>query len=80
MDGGKPLIRMLGDLGASLGLRTVAEGIETEQQVEAVREVGIDLLQGFLFGEAQPVEECNSWIHDRWCHRPERPRAGAARR
>jgi diguanylate cyclase (GGDEF)-like protein len=42
------------DLGASLGLRVVAEGIETSAQLARLRQRGCDLGQGFLF--ARPME------------------------
>lgn len=41
----------------SLDLRLVAEGIETESQFEAVRAMGIDTVQGYLFSKALPPEE-----------------------
>ncbi|GGI46590.1 EAL domain-containing protein (putative c-di-GMP-specific phosphodiesterase class I) [Agromyces flavus] len=38
------------------GLRTVAEGVETERQWEAVRALGFHRAQGFLFGRPTPPE------------------------
>ena len=49
-----PLIQTLVQLGRSLGLRTVAEGIEDEAQLEHLRELGCDAGQGYLF--APPLE------------------------
>ncbi len=40
-----------------LGLRVVAEGIETAEQLEVVRELGIDWAQGFLLGRPAPIAE-----------------------
>jgi diguanylate cyclase (GGDEF)-like protein len=48
------LARAIIDLGGSFQLRVVAEGIETEDQVERLRELGCDLVQGFHF--AKPLE------------------------
>jgi EAL domain-containing protein (putative c-di-GMP-specific phosphodiesterase class I)/CheY-like chemotaxis protein len=39
------------DTGRRLGARTVAEGVETRADLAAVREIGFDLVQGFLFGK-----------------------------
>ena len=49
-----PLIGTLVQLGRSLGLRTVAEGIEDEAQLAHLRELGCDRGQGYLF--APPLE------------------------
>ena len=49
-----PLIQTLVQLGRSLGLRTVAEGIEDEAQLAHLRELGCDAGQGYLF--APPLE------------------------
>jgi diguanylate cyclase (GGDEF)-like protein len=43
------IIRAIIDLGHGLGLKITAEGVETEEQVEALRALGCDTLQGFLF-------------------------------
>ncbi len=37
-------------MARDLGIRTLAEGIETEGELRAVREAGVDLVQGFLLG------------------------------
>ena len=43
-------------LGETLGLETVAEGIELEQQAAALLALGCVAGQGFLFAEAGPLE------------------------
>jgi diguanylate cyclase (GGDEF)-like protein/PAS domain S-box-containing protein len=42
-------------LAHSLGLAAVAEGLETEQQLAALRTIGCDYAQGYLFGRPQPA-------------------------
>jgi diguanylate cyclase (GGDEF)-like protein/PAS domain S-box-containing protein len=44
-------------LAKALGLRTVAEGIEDDEQYRAVTALGCDLGQGFLFARPMPVED-----------------------
>jgi predicted signal transduction protein with EAL and GGDEF domain len=42
-------------LGRSLGIATTAEGVETEEQLEAVRREGCEEVQGFLFSPPLPA-------------------------
>ena len=42
-------------LAHTLHLRTVAEGVETTEQLERLRELGCELLQGFLLAEPTPA-------------------------
>jgi len=51
------IVRALVGLGGSLGMETVAEGIETREQAAFVRTCGCTLAQGFLFGAARPAAE-----------------------
>jgi EAL domain-containing protein (putative c-di-GMP-specific phosphodiesterase class I) len=44
-------------LGRSLGLRVVAEGVETEQQLQYLTRIGCDVLQGYLLGRPVPSGE-----------------------
>ncbi|MDB6455218.1 putative bifunctional diguanylate cyclase/phosphodiesterase [Falsirhodobacter sp. 20TX0035] len=44
------LVRLVNDLGHLLGKKVIIEGVETEDQHDAVRRLGCDLAQGFLFG------------------------------
>lgn len=49
------IVRALIGLGKSLGIATVAEGIETVAQAEFARSHGCDIGQGYFFGKAQPA-------------------------
>lgn len=42
-------------MGHNLGLKVVAEGVETQQQLEFLREHGCDEIQGFLISEPRPA-------------------------
>jgi EAL domain-containing protein (putative c-di-GMP-specific phosphodiesterase class I)/CheY-like chemotaxis protein len=49
-------------LSRALGLRTVAEGVETEPQLAALAEMGCDVAQGFLIGRPMPAEAFSTWL------------------
>jgi EAL domain-containing protein (putative c-di-GMP-specific phosphodiesterase class I) len=52
-----PLVRTVVQLARALGLQTVAEGIETAAQRDALLALGCDLGQGYLFGRPQPAAQ-----------------------
>jgi Amt family ammonium transporter len=52
------LVHALIELGAALGLRTVAEGIETSDQLSRLQEEGCDAGQGFYF--SRPLESADA--------------------
>ena len=45
------------ELAKTFGLKTVAEGVEREEQVSVLREIGCDMGQGYYFGRPVPPEE-----------------------
>jgi diguanylate cyclase (GGDEF)-like protein/PAS domain S-box-containing protein len=54
VDGGlanEPIVRMLVDLARSLRLELIAEGVQTQEQREALRRLGCRFGQGYLFGK-----------------------------
>lgn len=44
-----------------LGLTIVAEGVETEAQMQILGQLGCDSLQGYLLGKPTPAEECHAY-------------------
>ena len=49
-------------LGHALGLLVIAEGVETEGQLTALRATGCDLVQGFYYSMALPSDECARYV------------------
>jgi EAL domain-containing protein (putative c-di-GMP-specific phosphodiesterase class I) len=50
-----PLTRAVVALGHALGLEVLAEGVEEERQLAALRRIGCDSAQGFLIGRPEPA-------------------------
>jgi diguanylate cyclase (GGDEF)-like protein/PAS domain S-box-containing protein len=53
---GVELTRTIVKLGHTLGLKTVAEGVETAAQLTAFREMGCDMAQGYIFARPQAAQ------------------------
>jgi diguanylate cyclase (GGDEF)-like protein len=51
------IVRAVAGLGASLGMATTAEGVETQEQLEKLRAEGCTEVQGFLLSRPQPASE-----------------------
>jgi EAL domain-containing protein (putative c-di-GMP-specific phosphodiesterase class I) len=51
------VVRAVIELGHALGLSVLAEGVETEDQLEQLQALGCDCAQGFLFSAAIPEQE-----------------------
>jgi diguanylate cyclase (GGDEF)-like protein/PAS domain S-box-containing protein len=56
------IIRAIASLGASLGIETTAEGIETTEQMELVRRAGCTEMQGYLVSRPVPAAELGDLI------------------
>lgn len=51
------IVRAIAGLGCSLGMTTIAEGVETAEQLRLIQREGCTEAQGYLFSPAVPVEE-----------------------
>ena len=49
-------------LASRLGMTSVAEGVETEDDWELMREVGCDVAQGWFIGRPMPAEAVSDWL------------------
>ena len=55
--GSVAILKAIISLAKSLGVPTIAEGIETQEQLDKVRAEGCSEMQGFLFSPARPADE-----------------------
>jgi diguanylate cyclase (GGDEF)-like protein len=65
--GNAPLVDAIIAMAKSLGLATVAEGVETEAQWQYLKTREANQVQGFLFCRPQPIGELERW-HADWLH------------
>jgi diguanylate cyclase (GGDEF)-like protein len=61
-DNDTALIHSAIDLGHSLGLTIVAEGIETENQAHILTDLGCDIAQGYYYARPMPPDDMTTWL------------------
>jgi EAL domain-containing protein (putative c-di-GMP-specific phosphodiesterase class I) len=71
------IVRAMTVLGHSLGMRIVAEGVETREQLASLGEVGIDQIQGYLIGKPMASEELVKLAHQISARAAARPSAAS---
>ncbi len=62
------LLEMMIRLAESFRVPVIAEGVETEEQVTALKEMGCDIIQGYYFSRPLPENEFEQYMQE---HRPE---------
>jgi diguanylate cyclase (GGDEF)-like protein/PAS domain S-box-containing protein len=53
----RAMVKSINDIGHTMGIATVAECVESEEILAAVRQVGIDFVQGYAVGRPRPLPE-----------------------
>ena len=56
------LFRAIVSMGHSLGMEVVAEGVETQEQLDLIVKLGCDEVQGYLFARPMPAAEAGNWM------------------
>ncbi|MEM7307058.1 MAG: GGDEF and EAL domain-containing protein [Planctomycetota bacterium] len=62
------IVRTIMTLGKNLDMSVVAEGVETQAQLDQLRDLGCEMGQGFLFSNAVDAESAEAWLETvpRW--------------
>jgi EAL domain-containing protein (putative c-di-GMP-specific phosphodiesterase class I) len=59
------IVRSIVHLGRALGVEVVAEGVETDAELEQLRGYGCHTAQGYLISRPVPGPELTAWLADR---------------
>jgi diguanylate cyclase (GGDEF)-like protein len=62
VQGSELIIQAVVDLANKLGFQTIAEGVETEEQVALLRDMGVNGLQGYYFSKPVPGSQLAGWL------------------
>ncbi|HSI45707.1 MAG TPA: EAL domain-containing protein, partial [Methylophilus sp.] len=57
-----PLVEAIIMMAQKLGLKVIAEGVETETQLKLLNKIGCDYIQGYWYSKPLPKEEFESWL------------------
>ncbi len=58
----RAIVKGVVGLATALGLNVVAEGVETQEQLQFLRESGCHTLQGYFLGRPVTVEQLEAWM------------------
>lgn len=59
------VVKAMAQLGKELGMTVVAEGAETQEQVDALVEAGVDCIQGYIYAKPMDATALLSWLKER---------------
>ena len=59
---GANIVHMVLQLARALKLHVVAEGAETQEQVQALEDLGCDQVQGYYFAKPMPLDDLLLWL------------------
>ncbi|MBI0539257.1 EAL domain-containing protein [Roseomonas sp. KE2513] len=59
------IVRSVVSLATQLGMTTTAESVESNAQLEQIREAGWTEAQGYFFGRAEPLDQLGHWFEPR---------------
>ncbi|MGK0469069.1 bifunctional diguanylate cyclase/phosphodiesterase [Clostridium sp.] len=66
---GKKIIKSIIMMSKDLGIETVAEGVETKEQVKFLREIGCDLAQGYYYAKPMPMLDFDDLLEKEISHK-----------
>jgi EAL domain-containing protein (putative c-di-GMP-specific phosphodiesterase class I) len=64
-EGDETIVRSIVDLGHALGFRIIAEGVESEDTWDQLRELGVDYVQGYVMTRPLAADEFVDWLAGR---------------
>lgn len=59
------VVKSIIDLCKTLGIKTVAEGIEDHESLELVDQLGCSIVQGFVYAHPKPLNTADDWLEKR---------------
>ncbi len=58
----RSMVEAVGNIGRTLGIRTVAECVESQEALDELKRIGIDFVQGYFLGRPRPIAELSGGV------------------
>jgi EAL domain-containing protein (putative c-di-GMP-specific phosphodiesterase class I) len=65
LDSARVTVKKIIEMGHELGMKVTAEGVETREQLQALRELQCDIAQGYYYSSPIPITTLIDWINHR---------------
>ncbi|MCR5405802.1 MAG: EAL domain-containing protein, partial [Lachnospiraceae bacterium] len=53
----KSIIKSVVNMAKDIGMKTLAEGVETKEQLDFLKEIGCGMIQGYYYGRPEPIDD-----------------------
>ena len=57
------IAKIINNLGNTLGLEVIAEGVETQSQYEFMKDIGVEVIQGYYFAKPLPTDGVENFMN-----------------
>jgi EAL domain-containing protein (putative c-di-GMP-specific phosphodiesterase class I) len=61
----KQYVAMIISIGHTLDLKVISEGVESYEQVNILKSIGCDYIQGYVWGRPMPLEDADKLVISR---------------
>jgi len=60
--GDERIVHAIVDLGHHLDMSVIAEGVEEDETLDRLRQIGCDIIQGYLYSQPVSIEQLDQWL------------------
>ncbi len=64
----KNIVRSTVTMAKEIGMKTLTEGVETEEHLDFLKEIGCEMIQGYYYGKPEPIEDVFSRVEKEGIH------------
>ena len=62
------IVRAIVNMSTSLGMKNVFEGVETEAELEKIKQLNGAIVQGYLYSQPLDIQGVNNWLSDKFSY------------